>query len=56
MHIEAKKQVIYQKMNELKGKPKDKFRELLTNDFTDDDLKELTHSNADKLLAFLASI
>jgi hypothetical protein len=56
MHIEVKKQTIYQKMAELKGAKRDKFREFLVNDFTDEDFKDLTHSNADKLLAFLSSL
>jgi hypothetical protein len=56
MHIEVKRQAIYQKMAELKGAKRDKFREFLVNDFNDDDFKDLSNSNADKLLAFLASL
>ena len=56
MHIEVKKQLIYQKMYGLKGAKRDKFRELLVKDFTDEDLKELTHEHADKLLNFLAKL
>jgi hypothetical protein len=56
MHIEVKKQTIYQKMHELKGAKREKFREFLVKDFTDEDLKELTHEHADKLLKFLANL
>jgi hypothetical protein len=53
MHIDAKKKLIEEKMLSLSFNKREKFREFLVNDFTDDDLKELTHTNADKLLVFL---
>ena len=56
MHIEIKKKQIHEKMLSLSFKERDKFREMLVKDFSDDDLKELTHTNADKLLTFLASV
>jgi hypothetical protein len=56
MHIEVKKKAIEEKMLSLSFKSRDKFREMLVNDFSDDDLKELTHAGADKLLAFLAKL
>jgi hypothetical protein len=56
MHIDIKKKSIEEKMHKLSYKARDKFREFLVNDFNDDDLKELSHTNADKLLTFLASI
>jgi hypothetical protein len=56
MHIEAKKKLIEEKMYVLKGTKREKFREFLVNDFTDEDLKELTHTNADKLLAFFGKV
>jgi hypothetical protein len=56
MYIEAKKKLIEEKMYALKGAKREKFRDFLLKEFSDEDLKELTHSNADKLLAFLASL
>ena len=56
MHIEVKKKMIENKMYSLKEKKRDKFRDFLVKEFTDEDLKELSHEHADKLLAFLASI
>jgi len=56
MHIEVKKKTIEEKMLVLPFKKREKFRNFLVNDFNDDDLKELTHTGADKLLAFLASL
>jgi hypothetical protein len=56
MHIDIKKKTIEDKMHKLSFKARDKFREFLVNSFSDEDLKELTHSNADKLLAFLAKL
>ena len=56
MHIDAKKKLIEEKMYALKGVKREKFREFLVNNFTDDDLKELAHTNADKLLVFLGVI
>jgi hypothetical protein len=56
MHIEIKKKTIEEKMYALSFNKRDKFREYLVNSFTDDDLKDLTHTDADKLLAFLASV
>ena len=55
-HIETKKKAIHEKMLSLSFKARDKFREILVKDFTDDDLKDLSHTNADKLLAFLATL
>jgi hypothetical protein len=56
MHIDIKKKLIEEKMYVLKGTKREKFREFLVNDFTDEDLKELTHTNADKLLAFFGKV
>ena len=56
MHIDTKRKLIEEKMYALKGAKREKFREFLVNNFTDDDLKELTHTNADKLLVFLGVI
>jgi hypothetical protein len=56
MHIDAKKKLIEEKMYSLKGAKREKFRDFLLNEFSDDDIKELTHTNADKILAFLASL
>jgi hypothetical protein len=56
MFVEQKKQQIEMLMSMLKGKKREKFRAFLVSDFTDEDLKQLTQSNADKLLAFLKSI
>jgi hypothetical protein len=56
MHIDIKRKLIEEKMYVLKGTKREKFREFLVNDFTDDDLKELTHTNADKLLAFFGKV
>jgi len=56
MHIEVKKKTIEEKMKGLSSKSKDKFRSFLVSDFSDDDLKELSHTNADKMLTFLASL
>jgi hypothetical protein len=56
MHIDIKKKSIEEKMHKLSFKARDKFREFLVSSFSDDDLKELSHINADKLLAFLARV
>jgi outer membrane protein assembly factor BamE (lipoprotein component of BamABCDE complex) len=56
MHIDIKKKKIEEKMLSLSFNKRDKFREFLVNSFSDDDLKDLSHTNADKLLTFLASI
>ena len=56
MHIEVKKKAIEEKMLALSFKKRVKFRAFLVNDFTDDDLKELTHTGADKLLLFLTRL
>lgn len=56
MHIEAKKKQIEMLMYLLKGSKREKFRAFLVSEFTDEDLKELTHANADKLLAFLSKV
>jgi hypothetical protein len=56
MHIDIKKKTIEEKMHKLSYKARDKFREFLVNSFSDDDLKDLSHTNADKLLTFLASL
>jgi hypothetical protein len=56
MHIDIKKKTIEEKMHKLSFKARDKFREMLVNNFSDDDLKDLTHTSADKLLTFLASL
>jgi len=56
MHIEVKKKLIEQKMYKLSEKKRDKFRDFLLNNFTDEDLKDLNHESADKLLAFLEKI
>lgn len=56
MHIEAKKKQIEMLMYLLKGSKREKFRAFLVSEFTDEDLKELTHTNADKLLAFFGKV
>jgi len=56
MHIEMKRKLIEEKMYKLNEKKRDKFRDFLLNNFTDEDLKDLTLESADKLLAFLAKI
>ena len=56
MHIEVKKKQIETMMYSLKGQKRERFRAFLVSDFTDEDLKELTHTNADKLLAFLSKL
>lgn len=56
MFVEQKKQKIVELMNKLKDKNKQKFGSFLAKEFTDDDLRELTMENADKLLAFLTNI
>jgi wobble nucleotide-excising tRNase len=56
MHIDIKKKLIEEKMYALKGAKREKFRNFLLKEFSDDDIKELTHTNADKILAFLARI
>jgi hypothetical protein len=56
MHIDAKKKLIEEKMYALKGAKREKFRDFLLKEFSDDDIKELTHTNADKILIFLASL
>jgi wobble nucleotide-excising tRNase len=56
MHIDIKKKLIEEKMYALKGAKREKFRNFLLKEFSDDDIKELTHTNADKILAFLARL
>jgi len=56
MHIDIKKKKIEEKMLSLSFTKREKFRDFLVNDFTDEDLKELTHVNADKLLAFFGKV
>lgn len=56
MLVEQKKKQIETLMYLLKGNKREKFREFLVNDFTDEDLKELTPTNADKLLAFFGKV
>jgi hypothetical protein len=56
MHIDVKKKLIEEKMYALKGVKREKFRDFLLKEFSDDDLKDLSHTNADKLLTFLASL
>jgi hypothetical protein len=56
MLIEQKKKTIVDKMYSLKGKARNDFAKFLVTDFTDEELKDLTHENADKLLRFLESI
>jgi len=56
MHIEAKKKQIEMLMYLLKGSKRERFRDFLVSEFTDEDLKELNHANADKLLAFFGKV
>lgn len=56
MILEQKKKQIEMLMYLLKGNKREKFRDFLVNEFTDEDLKELTHTNADKLLAFFGKV
>jgi hypothetical protein len=56
MLTETKKQEIIQLMEKLKGKKREKFSIFLATDFEDDDLRELTPTNADKLLKFIKSL
>jgi hypothetical protein len=56
MFVEQKKQQIVMLMNQLKDKRREKFASFLATQFTDEDLKQLDHENADKLLAFLSDI
>ena len=56
MLTEAKKQEIIRIMDTLKGAKREKFAMFLANDFTDDDLRDLTPSNADKLLTFIKKL
>lgn len=56
MLIEQKKKTIIDKMYSLKGKARAEFSKFLVNEFTDEDLKDLTHASADKLLKFLENI
>jgi hypothetical protein len=56
MHIEVKKKLIEEKMYALKGAKREKFREFLVSEFTDEDLKNITHSQADRLLVFLGRV
>ncbi len=56
MFIEAKKRAIEEKMYSLSERKRDKFRDFLVENFTDEDLQNLTHEQADKMLAFLAKI
>jgi hypothetical protein len=56
MLIEQKKKTIADKMYSLKPKARAEFSKFLVKDFTDEDLKDLSHENADKLLKFLESI
>jgi hypothetical protein len=54
MLIEQKKKTIVDKMNNLKGKDKSEFGQYLAKEFTDEELRDLNHENADKLLNYLA--
>ena len=56
MLIEQKKQKIVSLMNELKPSKREKFAHFLATEFTDEDLMDLGHSSADKMLAFLAKV
>ena len=56
MLIQQKKNTIVDKMNNLKEKERTEFRQYLAREFTDEDLRELNHENADKLLKFLENI
>lgn len=56
MLIEQKKQKIVSLMNGLNTGKREKFAQFLATEFTDEDLMDLSHSNADKMLAFLAKI
>jgi wobble nucleotide-excising tRNase len=56
MHIDIKKKLIEEKMYALKGAKREKFRDFLLKEFSDDDLKDLSHTNADKILAFFAGL
>ena len=56
MFIETKRKAIEEKMYSLSERKRDKFRDFLVENFTDEDLQNLTHEQADKMLAFLAKI
>lgn len=56
MIIQTKRQTIIEKMYKLKGKARTAFGQFLAKEFTDEDLLELSHENADKLLKFLENI
>jgi hypothetical protein len=56
MFVEQKKQQIVMLMDTLKDKKREKFAHFLATEFTDEDLQDLSHDNADKMLAFLANI
>jgi hypothetical protein len=56
MLTETKKQEIITIMKTLKGKKREKFGMFLASDFEDQDLRELTPTNADKLLKFIKAL
>jgi hypothetical protein len=56
MHIEVKRKLIEEKMYKLNERKREKFRDFLVSNFSDEDLQDLTHQQADIMLAFLANI
>ena len=53
MLLIQKREYIINKMHKLKGKAREKFGLFLAREFSDEDLKELTPENADKLIEFV---
>jgi hypothetical protein len=53
---EQKKKEIADKMYKLKAPERRKFASFLATDFSDDDLKELTDDNYNKMIKFLADL
>jgi hypothetical protein len=56
MHIDIKRKLIEEKMYALKVAKRERFREFLVSEFTDEDLKNISHSQADRLLVFLGGL
>jgi hypothetical protein len=56
MLTQVKKQMIVDKMYKLNPKARSEFGKFLAKEFTDDDLRDLSQENADKLLQYLETI
>lgn len=56
MITEGKKQEIVRLMENLKDAKREKFAMFLASQFTDEDLRDLTPSSADKLLNFIKKL